>query len=191
MNTFAKELMKKVSAQCHILYGDKAALAKLRRGIGKKMGERPEILAYVLLDIEKINVEHKKEGEPTKVEQAIYTALTLYALHQQGQRDMMHADKKDVLTNRCISFGAAVKKLVDDNNIKAIHRRFEQVMTAAGLEELAVHARGLINMLNKNGIALNYGKFAYDLYRFQDTNKRKDVMMDWGRDFYINSGKDD
>lgn len=179
------EFIKSVSAQCYKLFGDKAALAKLRRGIGKKMGERPELLAYVLLDNE------AKSEKLTATEQAVYTALTLYALHQQGQSRIMHDNRLDAKNNRYVSFGAAVKKLVNENNAKALQRRFVQVATASSLEELAVHARSLINMLNKNGIALNYGQFAYDLYRFQNEDKRREVLLSWGRDFYLNIGKDE
>jgi hypothetical protein len=68
-----------VRQRIEIVFGSKAALAALRRGIGKKPGDIPELLGYVLPTYE-IVPNHDLE---TMVEQAVYTVLTLYAFHQQ------------------------------------------------------------------------------------------------------------
>ena len=60
----------------------KAALANLRRGVGRVPGDLPELWGSFLLgmpqELQSIN------GEPTRAEWSIYLALTLYAMHQQG-----------------------------------------------------------------------------------------------------------
>lgn len=60
----------------------RAQLAMLRRGVGKKPGDLPELWGILFGDLpeEFLSV----SGEPTREEWAVYTALTLYALHQQG-----------------------------------------------------------------------------------------------------------
>ena len=65
-------------------FGDnvlRAALAELRRGVGKKPGDIPQLWGYFLQDMPE---EFFGNKEPSKAEWAIYTALTLFALHQQG-----------------------------------------------------------------------------------------------------------
>ena len=62
--------------------GGRAALAKLRRGIGKKPGEMPELWGVFL---NKMSPElFSRTGEPSRAEWAIYISLTMFALHQQG-----------------------------------------------------------------------------------------------------------
>lgn len=59
-----------------LLYTDKPNLARLRRGVGKQIGELPELIEYVLLPDSMTSVQEQF------VSKAVYTALTLYALHQ-------------------------------------------------------------------------------------------------------------
>ena len=47
-----------------------------------------------------------KDGRPSYAEWAVYTALTLFALHQQGHSEPMNAEGEE---NR---LGRAVRKLV-------------------------------------------------------------------------------
>lgn len=185
MSNVKEKIIKKVAGQCKKLYENKAALAKLRRGIGKEIGELPEILGYVLLEEDAVSI------KPTKAEKAVYTAMTLFALHQQGQSKLMHDSRFIEGTKRSASFGFAAKKLVTDDTATTFDHRFKQVATAADLEELAVHARSLINMMRQHDIAFDYAKFAYDLYLFQNTEWRKDVVVAWGKDYYLNRGKDE
>ena len=66
----------------------KAQLADLRRGVGRTPGELPELWGAFLQDMpEELQ---SATGNPTYAEWAIYLALTLYALHQQGQTSPMH-----------------------------------------------------------------------------------------------------
>ncbi|WP_418853792.1 type I-E CRISPR-associated protein Cse2/CasB, partial [Ruminococcus sp.] len=39
-------------------------------------------------------------------------------------------------------------------------------------------------------VKLDYVRLAEDLYWFQDTNKRKNVQLKWGEDFYREKGED-
>ncbi|HBG23036.1 MAG TPA: hypothetical protein DDW83_07265, partial [Peptococcaceae bacterium] len=61
----------------------RAMLAKLRRGIGKQPGELPELFEILFMDMpEEL---YGIGDEPSYAEWAIYTSLTLFALHQQGK----------------------------------------------------------------------------------------------------------
>jgi CRISPR system Cascade subunit CasB len=173
------------------LFHSKAALAQLRRGIGREIGELPELLGFVLPTDE---ITSWADGEDM-VEKATYTALTLYAFHQQGSDKCMSAglEEKEAAVSYKNSFGHAVRNLVksDQNMEAAVTRRFDKVLTAKDVTELAVHARGLIGLLKKENITLDYPSFAVDLYWFQQQDVRRKVLLKWGKDYYMNKGRED
>lgn len=158
----------------------RAALARLRRGVGEEIGDCPDVWDVLLeeLDDDLMN----RRNAPSRAEIAIFTALTLFAVHQQGKYpDKMSRGKS--------SFGAAVKKLIDPdhNNEKAIKRRFDAVITAKDYKELSHHARGLIQLLKSKDIPLSYPQFAKDVYLFQIPEIKNDVKLRWGEDYYRKS----
>ena len=162
-----------------LLYTDKPNLARLRRGVGKQIGELPELIEYVLLPDSMTAVQEQFVSE------AVYTALTLYALHQQGKSGCMcefPVDKGNV--RKSVSFGTAVRKLCNENTRIAVTRRFERIMTSKDVLELSIHSRSLISQMRQKDIALDYGRFATDLYWFQQPKFRRLVILQWGKDFY-------
>lgn len=150
-----------------------AALAKLRRGVGKDVGAVPELWPYIL-----DGLPGDDGGDnPTRAERAVYTALTLYAVHQQSRQRAMHVPGT--------SLGAAVRRLrTQAPSEAAVRRRFEALGTAEDFSEVVHHARGLITQLRGADIPLDYGAFADDLLRLQDRRFANQVRLRWGRDFY-------
>lgn len=59
----------------------RAELAKLRRGIGHAPGDLPELWGSFLLEMPE---SFQGRSAPSAAEWAVYLALTLYAMHQQG-----------------------------------------------------------------------------------------------------------
>jgi len=162
----------------------RAMLAKLRRGVGKQPGELPELFEVLLGDMpEEL---YSKRDEPSYSEWAIYTALTLFALHQQGKTHPMSAGGKTENKNSGNSLGAAVGLLVkqDKEREPAIKRRFDAVATANVFTEFAHHARGIIQLLRAEDIALDYPRFAEDLFWYQFAEKRNHIRLRWGEDYY-------
>lgn len=162
----------------------RAMLAKLRRGIGKPPGEMPELFEIVLSNVpEEL---YGKGDEPSKPVWAIYTALTLFALHQQGKDHPMSNNGKNEDKNSGNSLGAAVGYLVqqDKDREPAIKRRLDAVATANEFTELAYHARGLIQLLKAGDITLDYPRFAEDIYWYQFDEMRNRIRLRWGEDYY-------
>lgn len=167
----------------------KAELARLRRGIGKAPGEIPELWGIFL---ESLPEELAGKGRnPSPGEWAIYTALTIFALHQQGNSEPMH--------RKGISLGMAARSLVEGiegDDEERVLRRLRPIVTAVDMAEASFHLRGMIELFKQKGIALDYGKLAGDLYYFQMPSSRQTVQLNWGRDFYAHgaagkaSGKD-
>lgn len=164
----------------------RAMLAKLRRGIGKQPGELPELFEVFLEGMpEKL---YSKGSEPSYPEWAIYTALTLFALHQQGKSQdnpmsIGWSSGNDKIGN---SLGGATGLLVNHNKDRepAIKRRFDAVITAVEFTEFAYHARGMIQLLRAQDIALDYPRLAEDLFWYQFDEHRNRIRLRWGEDYY-------
>lgn len=152
------------------------ALAELRRGIGKEPGDQPQLWGYFL---EEMPDEMMGNNEPSRAEWAIYTALTLFALHQQG-----YNPNSSLMDCEGVSFGSAVSKMKTPDNKESLDRRFRIISTSAGMEELSNHLRSMIQLLKGEGIGLDYGMLASDLYRFQFPELASRVRLKWGEDYY-------
>lgn len=150
-----------------------AILAQLRRGVGKDVGAVPDLWQYTL---EGLPGPEPRDDPPTRDEQAVYTALTLFAVHQQSRREEMHLPGR--------SLGAAVRLLrARATSADAVRRRFEALGTAGTFPEVVHHARGLITQLRAHSIPLDYGAFTDDLVDLQGAAANQ-VRLRWGRDFY-------
>lgn len=151
----------------------KGIMAELRRGTGKKVGELPELWGIVF---DRMPEELLGKNEPSFAEWAVYTALTLYALHCQGSDESMH--KKD------ISFGSAVSQLVEnEDDYQRIINRLNIVATSVTQEDISYHLRGIIQLLKNKGIKLDYARLAKELYLF-DSDYSFKIKLSWARDFY-------
>jgi len=156
----------------------RATLAKLRRGIGKAPGSMPE-LWDVTLDGLPETLTGKGNG-PTHGEWAVHTALTLYALHQQG-KDL----KGQCMSREGSSLGVSVRKLIQkEEDEQRIKRRFDAAATSDSLEEFSHHLRGLVQLLKAKDIPLDYPALTKDLYWFQFPAARDSVRLRWGREYY-------
>ena len=159
-------------------------LAKLRRGVGKQPGEMPELFEILLMDMtEEL---YSKGDQPSYSEWAIYTALTLFALHQQGKDHPMCVEGGTENKNTGNSLGAAVGALVkkDRDREPAIKRRFDAVATSNEFTEFTHHARSMIQLLRAEDISLDYPRLAEDLFWYQFDEKRNRVRLSWGEDYY-------
>jgi CRISPR system Cascade subunit CasB len=157
-----------------------AALARLRRAVGKPPGSVPEVLQYTLApEFAGPNA----PDSPTPAEIAAHLSLTLYAVHQQAQAQRMHRE------GRQFGLGRSARRLIPGKEIPENPppevRRFQTLGTSSSLDELAHHARGLVQQLRAKGIPLDYGQLAQDLLRWQQPGGPERVRLVWGRDFFV------
>lgn len=156
----------------------KAALAKLRRGVGKNPGSSPELWELTLYEFPEELM--GSAAKPSQGEWAVHIVLTLFSVHQQS---------KDIHTqcmnqNRAV-LGRSLRRLVKDQEDEGrIKRRFDAVVTSQSPRELANHLRGLVQLLRDAGIPLDYPALGMDIYRFQFPTLRDGVRLQWGRDYY-------
>lgn len=160
----------------------KGMLANLRRGVGCELGEVPQLFGLVLLDMPETFL--SRDGKATKEEWACYTALTLYALHQQGfdiKEKSMHIDE-NVSIGRSLLFLS--ERQEDSNREKRAMQKLQTLITSQDRKEISYHLKGLVQMLSREGIPLNYTILAADLFEIQNLEGKKRVSMRWGQDFY-------
>lgn len=153
----------------------KASLAELRRGVGRKPGELPAIWGEFLNGIPEELC--GKDDEPSRAEWAVYVALTMLALHQQGHASPMHKKK--------IPLGEAASMLVStEDDIEKVLKRLTQASQPDDIETFAHHLRNLIYFFRQSGISLDYIQLAEELYLFQNPNNANSIRLKWARDFF-------
>ena len=184
MNSDAKELYAYIQRKIGMLAQSrneswvKATLAMLRRGVGKAPGALPEVWPITLGDMPQTLV--GQGAAPSKAEWAAHTALTLFALHQQGRDPRTECMSRDNAV-----FGSAVRRLSPDQEIaETVKRRFDAAVTADTPDEFAHHLRGLVQLMKQAGIPLDYPALGEQLYWFQYPERRDAVRLEWGRAFY-------
>ena len=160
----------------------KARLAELRHGVGLMPGEVPALWGMIFEELPDDML--GKYGKPSKEEWAIYDAITLYALHQQG-RD----PKTESMNVEGISLGKAASKLVykqggTEDDRERVSRRFNQIALAEDVETLTYYLRMFVQILRAEEIGIDYEMLAQDIYSFQFESGRTAVRLKWGQDYY-------
>lgn len=161
--------------------GAQATLAQLRHGAGKPIGAIPEIVDITIGGLTLPG--HGDRDEPYAVESASYAALTLFACHQQSQKQPMHVQYR--------SLGAAMGELKRDagDHADGIIRAFNAVVSATSFSAIVYYTRRAIQLLRQKGIPLDYGRLAEDFRDLQHPARSKSVLLRWGRDFYRQAPK--
>ncbi|MBT1165789.1 type I-E CRISPR-associated protein Cse2/CasB [Bifidobacterium simiarum] len=159
-----------------------AAVARLRRSVSHEVGADPDIFIWTMPPEDEPDISgdvSRYLQSPSPEERAAHAAITLFAVHQQSNHTAsMHTDSN-------VSLGYAVGSMAYGNfNEAGIRSMFDRLQTAASWKELVRHARGLISMLRRERIALNYGLLAQDLLDLRNGRSRANVVRTlWGRDF--------
>lgn len=155
----------------------RGTLAQLRQGVGRTPGDLPQLWGFFLGDLPE---EMLGETEPSRAEWAVYTALTLFALHQQG-RDPVNA----WMSQKGMRLGTAMARLIQHpEDEKRVTRRFHVLATSSNMVELTHHMRSIVQLLRSSSIPLDYPALAEDLYWYQNVHTVASVRLRWGQDFY-------
>ena len=165
----------------------KATLAELRRSTGRSFAGAEAVWPMLL---EQIPEELLSEnGVPTPTENAIFVALQLYALCQQGSRRIsgLPAEEKPSEANEKIyraTIGESLRAVRRADNEKGLDRRFNAMLTAQSFDELAYHLRQLIKLVKAAGVtAMDFPQLAEDLFWIQRDDAQQ-VKLRWATGYY-------
>ncbi|MGW6275469.1 type I-E CRISPR-associated protein Cse2/CasB [Streptomyces sp. NPDC055060] len=160
-----------------------ARLAQLRRGAGKAPEEIPEL--FGLTGTEGLYTDGGRLRGGEHGPDAVHLAVTLYALHQQSQRNCrMHVPGRRL--------GRAVRALMVPGEIdEALRRRFVKVAGATSANVLAYRLRELVLLLRRESEPLDYARLADQIERALDPRQRLAVRQEWGREFHSGSPRRD
>ena len=155
----------------------RSTLARLRRGAGCTPGEMPQLWGFFL---DGMPEKWMGNREPSRAEWAIYTALTLFALHQQGKDP-----ETEWMSQPGAPLGKSVAGLIGAAEEESrVVRRFHALATSVDMEELSHHMRGMVQLLRSKNIPLDYPALAEDLFWYQNAEYQGQVRLRWGQDFY-------
>ena len=160
-----------------------AEMARLRRCAGKRLEESPDAWESLFSGVPEEISPSKGVLVPTTAENAIFIALTLYAVHQQGVSASMNQYGR--------SFSTAVSMLGDGGSDN-IRNRFNTALTSQDVVELSNHLRSLVKMLRSNDVPIgfDYADLAADIYDYQYEDSKFRVQMRWAKDYYRSNNLD-
>lgn len=164
----------------------KATLAELRRSAGQSFARAEAVWPMLLEQMPEAML--SAIGEPTAEENAVFVALQLYALCQQGSRRIsgLQVEKPAEAEDKArrVNIGESFRTMRNAANEKALDRRFNAMLTAQSFNELAYHLRQLIKLAKAAGVtAMDFPQLAEDLFWIQRGGARQ-VKLRWATGYY-------
>lgn len=151
---------------------DRAALAALRRSLGKRPGQAAEAHRHVLW-----------VNPPSWEEPAYYLVAGLFALHPANWR-------KEEGDKRLTNFGASFAWLKSKTDSDSIEKRFVALLDCHE-DDLAEHLRHAVSLIKSNKsetIPVDWAQLLRDLRRWNWDDRK--VQREWARAFWGSSQTD-
>lgn len=145
---------------------DRAALAALRRALGKPPGLAAEAHRYVVPWL------HDPPDE--RRDAAYYLVAALFALHQGSWRDPSERAEDSNL-------GASMRLLANSLERESVERRFT-VLLNSHVEEFPRHLRHAVALLKTKEIGIDWARLLQDVQRWGREDRR--VQRLWARAFW-------
>jgi CRISPR system Cascade subunit CasB len=156
---FVRDLRKLVARE------DRAALAALRRGLGKGPGEAAECHRYVVPFTSDLS---------TWREAAFYQVAALFAWHQGSWND---GDGEPVVRN----LGASLQQLDARLEGNSVERRFVALLNSH-VEDLGEHLRQIVGLLKAGQVPIDWSQLLRDIQRWDREDRL--VQRAWARAFW-------
>lgn len=141
---------------------NRAALAMLRRGLGKQPGEAMEVYRYI--GNFAANAKGRREGD-------LHTVATLFGFYPSLSREGNQYDS---------NLGASVSELSAKTKSDSIEKRFVALLDAHS-DDLPNHLRQMVGLLKANDVKINWLQLLNDL-NWWDSDGR-DVQRRWAKSF--------
>lgn len=144
---------------------DRAALANLRRGLGKQPKTAMEMFPYLGQFL-------SNEPRP-RYETAVFIVAALFAYYPDAPGNVGN-------------LGDSIRRMKDDSD--SIERRFVALLDSEA-EDLPYYLRQIIGLLKSKEIAVNWNRLFKDIQNWSSDNRR--VQNAWARGFWGNFSSDD
>ena len=141
---------------------DRAALARLRRGLGKRLGT-PQMYPYVIPWV---------KNDRGTIERGILVA-SLFALHPDP-------------APRGRSMGTVFREMWDGSNQDSLERRFAGLLSSPE-EDIGGHLRHAISLAKSKNICVDYDTLLKDLRSW--SHPERYVQLRWARDFWTQASE--
>lgn len=158
----------------------RALFANIRNSINKSSSNNLDALAFVFNNMPEEYIGFGKELND--YEQAILTAIQMYALHQQSnEKSVLKIEYNEGEKRQ--NLGDALSTLRGSDN-KSIDRRFNAMILSSNYLQLQNHLRQFIKLLKaKSDAKVDYASVADDLFWFLK-NQKDGVKIKWSRSYY-------
>jgi CRISPR system CASCADE complex protein casB len=158
----------------------RALFANIRNSINKSSSNNLDALAFVFNNMPEEYIGFGKEL--SDYEQAILTAIQMYALHQQSnEKSVLKIEYNEGEKRQ--NLGDALSTLRGSDN-KSIDRRFNAMILSSNYLQLQNHLRQFIKLLKaKSDVKVDYASVADDLFWFLK-NQKDGVKIKWSRSYY-------
>jgi CRISPR system Cascade subunit CasB len=154
----------------HKLADDRAALAALRRGLGKPPGASAETYRYV--------VPFLPEGRGDAAEEPYYLVATLFAYWHQGDRPVPTNPPPNLGASLAMLRNAEVQK---GGSAESVERRFVALLNCHR-DDLGQHLRRMVGLLRSKGISIDWAQLLADVKGWNWESRR--VQRVWARAFW-------
>lgn len=177
-NVTAK-ILRKID-QTKDTFSTRALFANIRNSINKSSSNNLDALAFVFNNMPEEYIGFGKEL--SDYEQAILTAIQMYALHQQSnEKSVLKIEYNEGEKRQ--NLGDALSTLRGSDN-KSIDRRFNAMILSSNFLQLQNHLRQFIKLLKaKSDAKVDYASVADDLFWFLK-NQKDGVKIKWSRSYY-------
>ncbi|WEV51051.1 type I-E CRISPR-associated protein Cse2/CasB [Lactobacillus sp. ESL0731] len=170
---------------------DKAALASLRSAatITSQRAQNVWPLLMKYLPEQFLS----KNGEPTIGEIAVFAAIRLYAIQQQGKDELVCGDStkkkaKDNAEADGVSLFTALSKLRANEDVRvALDRRIQPLLATNNIASVINSLTHLVEIqkATNQAVKIDYPLLAQDLYDFQTNYHRAgNVRLSWGQQYF-------
>lgn len=165
----------------------KAQIANLRNSIGKPVSQTIDIWPIIF---EYFPQEFLGKDKVLSFEEkAILNTLQLFALYQQGVSESAYKYNEESIP--FANIGKSLSNLRTGDDIKAVDRRFNAMITSTTYEELIYHLRQMIKLLKsklKTDVFINFPELTNDLYWYL-RGYEENVKLKWAKSYYSSNMK--
>ncbi|GEO66872.1 type I-E CRISPR-associated protein Cse2/CasB [Levilactobacillus spicheri] len=129
------------------------------------------------------------QGQPTAAETAVYAAVRLFAIHQQGQSVCAYAPaihQQDDATKGTELFKALAEFRNADNQ-QALDRRVRSVLSTGNVASILNELSHLVKILkaSKRAPQVDYAQLAQDVYGLQQNYQwANQIRLRWGEQYF-------